>query len=78
MATIIVKYLIPKGIVTVIWSWTDYEGKLQTNRFNNVLYFPDSLVSIISETALAESIKGDDGTWVLPKRKHYIYTLDFE
>ena len=30
------KYLIPKGIDTVIWSWTDYEGKLHTNILNNV------------------------------------------
>ena len=28
------KYLIPKGIGTVSWYWTDDEGQLHTNRFN--------------------------------------------
>ena len=55
-------YLGPKGIVTVSWSWTDDEGKLYTNKFNNALYFPDSSFNIPSETALAESIKDDDVT----------------
>ena len=31
------KDLIPKGIITVRWSWTDDEGQLQTNKLNNVL-----------------------------------------
>ena len=34
------KYCIPKGIVIVIWSWTDDEGQPQTKKLNNVLYFP--------------------------------------
>ena len=37
--TIFGKYLIPKGIGTVIWSWNDYEGQLNTNKLNNILYF---------------------------------------
>ena len=32
--------LIPKGIDTVSWSWTDDEVQLHTNKFNNVIYFP--------------------------------------
>ena len=30
VATIEGKYLIPKGIGTVIWSWTDDDGQLHT------------------------------------------------
>ena len=71
------KYLIPKGIVTVIWSWTDDEGQLHTNKLDNVLYFPDSSVNILSENSLAESMKDDDVTWLLPKRKYYIYNWGF-
>ena len=71
------KYLIQKGIVTVIWSWTDYEGKLHTRRFNNVLYFPDSPVNILSATALPEFIKDDEVTWLLTKIKYTIFTWDF-
>ena len=42
------KYLITKGIVTVIWYYTNYEGQLHTKKWNNVLYFTDSPVNIIS------------------------------
>ena len=61
------KYLITKGIVTVSWSWIDNDGKLQTNTFNKVLNFPDLSAEIISGTALDESIKDDDGIWLLTK-----------
>ena len=37
VATIGRNYLIPKVIVTVIWSWTDDEGQLHTKKLNNVL-----------------------------------------
>ena len=77
LATIGGKYIIPKGNVTVIWSWTDDEGQLHTNKLNNVLYSPDSSVNIISETALSEYINDYDGTWVLTKIKYYVYTWVF-
>ena len=35
------KYLVPKGIGAVSWSRTDDEGKPNTKKLNNVLYFPD-------------------------------------
>ena len=44
---------IPKGIGNFIWSWNDDEGGIQTNKLNNVLYFPDTSVNILSETRLA-------------------------
>ena len=36
------KDLITKVIFIVSWSWTDNEGKLHTEKLNNLLYFPDS------------------------------------
>ena len=42
MTTIGRKDLITKGVGTVILTWKDDEGKLQTNKFNNVLYFTDN------------------------------------
>ena len=54
------KYIIPKGIVTVIWYWTDDEGQLHTNKLNTVLYFTYSSVNILSETTLSKSMKDDD------------------
>ena len=64
MANIGVKYIIRKGIGTVIWSWTNDEGQLHTKKLNNVLYFLYSPVNILSATSLAESMKDDDGTWL--------------
>ena len=42
-------------------------GLIHTKKLNNVLYYPDSPVNILSETVLAEYIKDDDGTWVITK-----------
>ena len=47
------KGLFPKGIGTVIWSWNNNEVQLHTKTLNNVLYFPDSPVYILSTTTLA-------------------------
>ena len=77
MATIGGNYIIPKRIVTVSCSWTDYEGQIHTNKLNTVLYFQNSPFNILSDTILAESMNYDDGTWVLTKRKYHIYTWGF-
>ena len=69
------KYLIPKGIFTVSWSWTEDREKLHTNKLNNILYFTYSLFNIISATKLSESMKDDERTWLLTKRKYYIFVL---
>ena len=45
-------YLIPKGIGTISLSCTDDKVKLNTNKFNNVLYFPYSPFNILSATEL--------------------------
>ena len=61
------KYLISKGIGTVIWYQNEDVGEIITNKFNNVLYFTDSPVNKLSETELDESMKDDEGTQVLAK-----------
>ena len=68
MATIGVQDIIPKVIGAVSWYWTDDEGKLHTNKLNNVIYYPESPVNILRATALAESMKDDEGIWVPTKR----------
>ena len=65
------KYLIPKGIGTVIWYWTDDNGELHTNTLNNLIYFTDSPFKRLSATALAKSMKDYEVTWVLTKSKYY-------
>ena len=77
VATIGGMYHIPKVIVIVIWSWDYYEGKLHTNRFNNITYFPDPPVNIIRATAMSEFIKDNEVTWVLTKIKCSIFTWYF-
>ena len=74
VATIGGEYLIKKGIGTVIWSWTDDEGKLQTKKLNNVIYFKYSPVNILSTTELDEYIKDNEGTWLL-KKENSLFVL---
>ena len=76
MATIGEGYLSPKVINIVSWSWTDDEEKLHTKKLNNVLYFPDSSVNVLSETTLDKFMKDYDGTWVLKNEILYLY-LEF-
>ena len=78
VATIGVKVSITKLICTVNWYWTYDEGKLQTSKLNNGLYFTESPFKILSATALSESMNYDEGTWVLTKRKYSIFTWYFD
>ena len=71
------KYLIPKGVGTVSWSYIYDELKLHTNRLNNLIYFTDSPANILSTTSLAGSMKYDEVTWVLTKSKYSIFTWYF-
>ena len=74
VATIDGKDIIPKGIGTVIWSWTDYEGQLHTNKLNNVIYFPYSTVNILMTNALAVFTNYYEVIWVLTKGKYHSIT----
>ena len=51
VSTIGVKDVIPKVIDTVRWYWSDDEGQLHTNKLNDLIYFPDSPVNILSATS---------------------------
>ena len=75
VATIRGNYLIPKRIGTVSSSWNDYEGKLYKNNLNNVLYFTYSAIIILCATEFSESMKYDEGTWVLKQKLDIIFSL---
>ena len=62
VATICGKYLFPKMIGIVIWSWTYDEVQMHIKMFNNVIYFTESPVNMLSVTALYESTKDDEVT----------------
>ena len=63
-----------KTIGTISWSWTDDKGQLHTQKMNNVLYFTDSAINILSAISFSGSMKDDEGTWVLTKGKYSIIT----
>ena len=46
------KYLIPKVIGAVSWSYKYDEIQLHTNKLNHILHIPESPVNILSTTAL--------------------------
>ena len=77
VATIGGKYIIPRMIGKVSWYWNDDEVQLHTNKLNNVLYFTDSPVNILSATALAESMKDDEGSWLITKMEYSDFAWDF-
>ena len=77
VATIGGKNIITKGIGTVSWSWNDDEKQIHKNQSNNVLYFLDSPVNILSTTALCDSMNDDEEKWVLIERKYSISTWSF-
>ena len=74
--TIGAKDIIIKCIFTVSWTWTDDKGQLHTNKGNNVLYFLEYPLDILSATTLSESINENEVTWVLTKIKYYFFTWD--
>ena len=69
--------LFQKAIGAVRQSWNDYDGKLHTNKLNDLLLFLYSTVKIIIATVLSEYIKDDEGKWVLTKIKCSIFTWGF-
>ena len=46
---------IPEGIGTVEWTWRDDDGKVHTYRLDDVYYFPDSPVNLLSVTEFAKT-----------------------
>ena len=54
VATIGLNDLIPKWISSVSWSCNDDEEQMHKNKFDNILYIPDSPVDILSVTVLSD------------------------
>ena len=62
------------GMGTTRWYWKDDGGKQHTIDVDNVLYFPQSPVNILSITSLAYQFNDDDGTGINTKRsKSHFY-----
>ena len=66
----------PTGIGSVTWSWKDEAGQAHQKKLHNVLFFPDSLVNILSVTSLARQEDDEEGTWIQTKLRYSIFTWD--
>ena len=65
----------PSGIGTVQWSWRDDNYKKHTEELDNVLFFPESPVNIISLHQLGRHFGNDEeGTWIQTKLSYLIFT----
>ena len=53
---------------TVKWTWKDDTGKSHTFKIQEVLYFPQLPVNILSVTRLADQFDDDEGTGINTKR----------
>ena len=69
--------LLPQGIGDVDISWHDDHGNDYSITLENVLFFPDSPVNVISCTAFANQLGDDEGTWIQTKRQYSVFTWDF-
>jgi hypothetical protein len=76
VATIGGKNSSPSGVGTVKWTWKDDDGKDHTFIFENVLYFPNSPVNVLSVTSLADFLNDDEGTGIDTKRKYSRFYWD--
>ena len=69
VATIGGKLNRPAGIGTVEWKWNDDDGVTHTQQLENVLYFPQSPINIMSVTEFAKQLHDEEGTGIDPKMK---------
>ena len=60
------------GIGTVRWKWKDDDGVFHTFEIQDVLYFPESPVNILSVTKFADQLNDDEGTGIDTKRSHSV------
>ena len=63
------------GMGTVWWRWKYDIRKIHTLDIENVLYFPQSLVNILSITGLADQLKYNDGTGIYTKKEQVLFLL---
>jgi len=67
----------PHSIGDIKVYWLDSVGATVNYILKDALYFPDSPVNIISVTAFTDQLEDDEGTWIMTKRHHSIFTWDF-
>ena len=60
----------PGGIGTVEWTWKDDSGVSHTERLDNVLYFPQSPINIMSVTEFAKQLDDEESTGIDTKMKY--------
>ena len=70
VATIGGKLNRPAGIGTVEWKWKDDYGKTHTYCLEQVLYFPQSPINIMSVTEFARQLDDKDGTGIDTRMKY--------
>ena len=66
----------PSGIGTVRWTWRDDERKLHEYHIENVLYFPQSPINILSVTAFAKQLNDTEGTGIDTKQLYSRFYWD--
>lgn len=58
-------------------SWLDSVDTTVQYILKDELYFPNSPINIISVTAFADQLEDNEGTWIMTKRRHSVFTWDF-
>eukprot|EP00957_Ditylum_brightwellii_P061460 4665045-Ditylum_brightwellii.AAC.1 len=66
----------PEAIGSVTVSWKDNDGKRNEYVLKNSLYFPGSLVNIISATSLDDQLNNNEGTYITTKRHYSSFVWD--
>ena len=59
----------PADVGNVRWNWIDDSGVKHTYLVENVLYFPQSPINILSVTEFARQLNNEEGTGVDTKQK---------
>ena len=70
VATIGGKLNRPAGIGTVKWKWKDDNGVMHEELLEQVLYFPQSPINIMSVTKFARQMDDEEGTGIDTKMKY--------
>ena len=64
----------PDSLGDIQVSSLDLTGITYKNILKNALYFPTSPVNIISVTAFVDQLADDEGTCIMPKHFHFVFT----
>ena len=66
----------PRSIGDVSDSWIDNSGLRHQHILTNVLFFPDSPVSIFSVTCFSKQLHDEEGTWIKTKQHTSRFTWE--